>query len=563
MDLRRIAVLVLLYTGLTLLIMNLASMMIIYSSNDTEYVSVKSCYDYISTNLGKSVNISIERLGVSYTGSGNVSIVDEWIRMNTSNGVSVIINVLHTTDVKNITTSVILIHDIGQKRSSLYNLARFIVSKKYIVFIPDLSNFMNNVLDNFSRNNLVRILSIINGLSYLAINKYNTSKIIILGIGFGGTLAYLSNLFLDNIADSISIGFIGNIPYSIRHGGFVNYLIRDNIFDQCIDPLNYYPKSEKYYFIVIGSNDEYTPFKGLSDLFYRSNVFIVIEANRGYRNILPEWRNKISSLLEVVNNANLTKSSLFSSSDPVFFRVKIDSNNSVVLWRIGIPGFPWIVSPTGRVFIHSLYIIPSEYIIAENINGNYVVLRYYYHVPITGLVLSVILLLSALFLGKEFVDGIGNYSLLDLIFYTLLFLNLAVPFIPAIYAIDRFNLSILEYTDRISSFIPLIPSLAVISLFIQPLLLSLILVYNSKNSYYLYLSYPLFLIIVYYTLVLFMGSRYDNIYTCIPSIAVVIPLSIIILDALFTHEEHEEKPGSNATMDHHNSDRPSTTSPGQ
>lgn len=543
MHLVRLVIFILLYVGLILLLLNIFSTVYLLSNNSsTTSVSIQGNCAGVIHSISFN-NLTVVKSGTNYIGTSNGSILIEWYKASYiyMGRIETLSFDVFSRDDHNYSVGVLLIHDVVQSKSALFNLARFMAVKGYLVILPDLSVYEEKLLSGEDLDELSRVITAVKASLYSIRRGYNVSRIIVMGVGLGGNIAYISNTLLGEINESISIGLMGGFKYNVEHGSFINYLFRDKGFNYCLDPLVYSGGSGDRFYIVLGTNDEYTSIYSLEKLYGSQRVYVVVEANRGYRNILPRWRETIPLLVSLALNDTIIDGEVYVSRNPFGAAISVSGGGVyVVLSRIGIPGFQWSMHRLYGGVYSSLEFTPTEYIVARSIDNSRIVLKYLYSIPITGYLVSIILVFTAILVYYRYLYRGGSYGFLDIVFYALLTLILFTPIIPSLYVPGRFHISYMDLSEKILDFIPLITYLNILALILLPLLYTAILVYSSKTSYYLYISYPLFLLAVNYSLVFFIGTRYNNILQCIPTYGLIIPLLTLILDLIFTHGEEEK-----------------------
>ncbi len=531
---KRIVSAALVYVGLVLILLGLFSSA--YLSSPGHTAPGDSCIHQMSKLLNEilpeRLNFTVK--GSSYTRLNNLTIINKWISIESCqyNGLSpsVYVDELYPMDNRNGKVA-ILLHDYGSDHYSLYNLANYLAEKGFSVLIPDLPGhghskypYDNSLrIDSLSPRDSfwIHSLCLIKILVDFAHRVMKSNDVYVIGVALGGTLALMSGGLVEGINTTISLGLLGDYKFSFAKASLVNYIYRDTRLPLCIDSFKYLTNNDVKRIVVIGSNDEYIYYESLG-LLAEKSIVVLVELNTDHRSFMKDWRSVIGELIE--SNISL-------------------SGSSVYLLRPLIPGAPWYSSQENPGFTLIPYI--ESYAAKIGKTGLYRIRDVRVSAsPILPIALGSILVLLGVF---PFIDILRreSFSIIDYSYVFLLFLVITTPFIPSIWAPGRFNIGIMELTDRLSHLLPVISQLIFLFIIVEPLFFIYILHGGGRGSFYVYVSYPIFIVMMIYSFVLIMGYRYGNMFPVYPTWSLIIIVLLLVVDYLFTAESpHEESSSS-------------------
>ncbi len=537
---KRVSSGILVYIGLFLVFTSIYAAL--YTSQLVHATPSKTCISSISSLLNSlsPKQLEYDMVGSSITSLGNVTVINKWFKLKTCmyNGVYpyIYIDELYPQGVKDRRT-VILIHDYMTTHYSLYNLANYLVQKGFHVLMFDLPGVGKNkppygsglIMESIKPKDslLIHSLCIVKTLVQFAHEVVNASEVDVVGVGLGGSIALMSGELVKGINKTISLGLIGDYPYSLSKASLINYYIRRIPPDKCSDPFRYITNDQHVIrIVVIGSNDEYLYIESLKLLAVKG-VIVYLEPNSDHTSFMNNWKTIIDELL-IENKSKNYK-------------------NTGSIWKLLIPEWPWFISRNKG----SNPIMPTVSIVTSGSSnpGLYRVKN----VAFTGswiplLLAGLVLMLVSFSLEYKNIKS-AKYTFLDYFYAGLLFLVLFSPLLPSIWSPGRFNIGVIEYTDRMSYLLPIISQLVLLYIVLEPLLLLKILYHGGRTSFYIYISYPIFITTMVYSFVLIMGYKYGNIFPVYPTTGLIVPLITIVIDYLFTAESpHEEGSSSNTSI---------------
>ncbi len=539
-SIRRILSGILAYTGLLLVFISIYAAL--YITPSTHATPSKTCISSVSSLLDSLSPKQLEynMVGSSITSVGNVTVINKWFKLKSCryNGAYpyIYIDELYPQGVKDRKT-VILVHDYMSTHYSLYNLANYLVQRKFHVLMFDLPGVGKNkppygsklVFESIKpRDSLwIHSLCIIRSLVQFARRVINASEIDVVGVGLGGSIALMSGGLIKGINKTVSLGLIGDYSYSISKASLVNYYIHRVPPNTCTDPFRYVRRGQHVLrIVIIGSNDEYLFPESLKALV-REGVTVYLEPNSDHTSFMDNWKTIIDELL--IEN-----------------RTKNYENTGSILKPL-LPDWPWLISSS----VERNPVIPSINMITQgSFNSGLYRIK---DVVFTGswiLLFSagLVLILTGFSMEYRSVKS-ARYTFLDYVYVGLLLLVFFSPLLPSIWSPERFNISIIEYTDRMAYLLPLISQLVLLYILLEPLLFLKILYRGGRTSFYIYVSYPIFVTTMVYSFVLIMGYKYGNIFPVYPTTGLIVPLITIVIDYLFTAESpHEEDSSSNTDV---------------
>ncbi len=533
---RRAVSSILLYIGIVLLILSIYSYALTYQNDYIHYVPSSKLLSMINEITPE--NTSFMLAGQGYLQYDNTSIINTWYYITgcryEGGSPRIYLDVIKRKNI-NETKILILVHDYGSSHVSLFNLATYLASKGYTVYLPDLPGHGNSRYKNLSLTSLdpeksfwIQSLCTLHLIITHVEQEYHPEEIGIIGISTGGTLAYTAGKIF-SLNFTISIGFIGDYNYSISRGSLTNFLFKNPIVPRIYDPVYIEPSTNTKKIIIIGTNDEYFYINSVARLLHDKNTIVLIKPNTDRRNLVLKWKSMIINVLGLVEK--------YGNSDPSKTLLEDQNKIDTILWRPIIPGLGWYCVKNEQYSINTyVQFVSSQILVAKEISPDLYMISEYKSLisPIT-LTISIILVIA----GLLFMDirKIKELGILDALYLLSLVLIVFLPLIPTIYAPNRFNISYLEVADRFYGSLPIISHLIIISIYIGPLLLLKLLFKSGRTSFFVYVSTPIFNAVMVTSFYVIMGFKFNNVFPVFPTWSIIIPIIILILDYAFAYEE--------------------------
>lgn len=481
-------------------------------------------------------NTSFVLAGQGYLQYDNTSIVNTWYYVTgckcDREFPKIYLGVIKRKNI-NETRILILVHDYGSSHVSLFNLATYLASKGYTVYLPDLPGHGNSGYGNLSLTSLdpeesfwIQSLCTLNLIITHIEQEYRPEEIGIIGISTGGALAYIAGKIF-SLNFTVSIGFVGDYNYSISHGSLTSFLFKNPVIPRIFDPVYIESSSNTRKIIIIGTNDEYFYIDSVARLLHDENTIVLVKPNTDRRSLVLKWKSMIIDVLRLVEGHS-------DSNSPDALRDDLDKND-FVLWRPVIPGLGWYYMKNEDIDAYT-QIISSQILEAKEVSPElYMVKEYRSLGPPITLAVSIILVTAGLFIVG--VRKIRELGVLDALYLISLVLIVFLPSIPTIYAPNRFNISYLEVADRFYSSLPIISHLVIISIYAGPLLLLKLLFKSGRTSFFVYVSTPIYNAVMITSFYLIMGFKFNNIFLVFPTWSIVVPIIVLVLDYVFSYEE--------------------------
>jgi hypothetical protein len=364
--------------------------------------------------------------------------------------------------------------------------------------------------------------------------ELNTTRIYIIGLSMGGIVALLTTIMDHRVNKAISLEGLGLINDSINSGSLLNYYYKKYPIDTiCYDPCKF--PSNNSLIIYIGLGDEYFPYIAYRKILSLHKYFIILSPKTDHFKIPNYWGNTLINMLKKnLSITNYPRQYIYEKT-PYLLSINTTNGNLTIVERVSIPGFPWIIyEPTNT---HKLtltyYVLPGEYLVIDN--SDHHVYGPYYTSPLLGFILGIVLLILWIILSWREIVSV-KLSFIEVIYISLLVSLLFYPVYPAIWAPNRFHISLMTFMDVYHSVLLFINYLYVLSIIIQPLLLVLIYYTKSRLSYMIYVGTPIFFEIIAVTTYLFLGFRFNNVFPVIPTISFIIPVLIVVIEYLFSEK---------------------------
>jgi len=534
----RLISVLLIATGLIILNLNIVAYSLLSESNVDEQVKLDGAYCNTFFNKMNST----PRYNV--IGRSLVTFYEETVyEMISCDGR--IVNVRVYKPLSNITRAVIIMHDYGSSFYDVLGLALRLVNEENVVALMNLPFQEPEVsikLDNIERNWIyIAVCSIRNAVTLL-MREYNVSRIGLFGLGFGGVATLLTAIYDNRVDYIISQYGIGDYENNLKKASLINYFVNDvDKINYCLDPVYELERFDKPTLIILATNDELSTLNKnlLNSIARNNNILISIVPNVDRYYIPREWELVIKDFISK-NNGNNTPSTINIHVENHDWELIVENNDHrdiYILSRPLIPGFEWSVSTMQYSRIRLVNtILPQRFIIVDSYNHRLIGIYDVYFSP--GLIISVALLITGLILEKKIVfKYVKHLSILEYLYIVSTFSIIFYNSYPSIYSPGRFHVSLNIISDVYFYLAPIVTYLVLATVFVNPILFTLMFTKQSRGVYTLLVSLSLFNYIVSYTFLLFLGLRFKTLLVAFPTYVLIPFASSMILDYIIRNRE--------------------------